>query len=196
MLTGQNTAAAGVDLPGAGAERISAGAPMARFDLDVSVGEMSGADGAPAGIRGRVTGAADLFDPGSVEVIAVRLVRVLEAVAADVGLRVSQVDVLEASERDQLLTGWNDTAVELAPGLVPELIAGQAARVPDAVAVTCGAEHVSYGELEARAGRLAAYLAGLGAGPESVVGLCLTARHRDGGGGAGRVEGRRGLPAD
>ena len=93
--------------------------------------------------------------------------------SADAGLRVSQVDVLGAGEREQLLAGWNDTAAEPPAGLVPEMVAGQAARVPDAVAVSGGGEHVSYAELEARAGGLAGYLAGLGAGPESVVGLCL-----------------------
>ena len=97
----------------------------------------------------------------------------LAAVAADPGLRVSQVDVLEAAERHQVLAGWNDTAVAVGPGMVPELVAGQAARTPDAVAVTCEGELVSYAELAARAGRLAGYLAGLGAGPESVVGVCL-----------------------
>ena len=85
----------------------------------------------------------------------------------------SALDVLEAAERDQLVAGWNDTAADLPPGMVPELVAGQAARVPDAVAVTCGGELVSYAELAARAGRLGRYLAGLGAGPESVVGVCL-----------------------
>ena len=173
LLTVQNNAAAVLDLPGAGASEMSAGAPMARFDLDVSVAEVSGADGGPAGIRGGMTGAAELFDAGTVAVIAGRLVRVLAAVAADPGLRVSQVEVLEAAERHQVLAGWNDTAVAVGPGLLPELFAGQAARTPDAVAVTCQGELVSYAELAARAGRLAGYLAGLGAGPESVVGVCL-----------------------
>ena len=107
------------------------------------------------------------------ELIAGRLVRVLAAVAADPGLRVSQVDVLEPAEREQLLAGWNDTAADVPPETVPELFAAQAARVPDAVAVACGGELVSYAELAARAGRLAGYLQGLGVGPESVVGVYL-----------------------
>ena len=49
----------------------------------------------------------------------------------------------------------------------------QAERAPDAVAVVCGDAHVSYGELVARAGRFAWYLRQAGAGPETVVGLCL-----------------------
>jgi len=56
---------------------------------------------------------------------------------------------------------------------VHELFAAQAAGVPDAVAVSCGDEQVTFGELETRANRLAHFLRGAGAGPESVVGLCL-----------------------
>jgi amino acid adenylation domain-containing protein len=100
-------------------------------------------------------------------------VRVLEAVTADPDLPVSHVDVLGAAERDQLLVQWNDTAAELPPHTVPEMVAGQVARVPDAVAVTCEGELVTYAELAARSSRLASYLARLGAGPETVVGVCL-----------------------
>ena len=56
---------------------------------------------------------------------------------------------------------------------VADLFALGAARTPDAVAVVCGDLSVSYGELEARANRLAGYLRAAGAGPEQVVGLCL-----------------------
>ena len=56
---------------------------------------------------------------------------------------------------------------------LPELFAEQAARTPEAVAVSCGGEAVSYGALEARANRLARRLIGLGVGPETVVGLAL-----------------------
>ena len=85
----------------------------------------------------------------------------------------SQVQVLEAAERDQVLREWNETAVPGPAGMVPELVAGQAGRIPDAVAVSGEGEWVSYGHLLERAGRLAGFLRDLGAGPESVVGLCL-----------------------
>ncbi len=173
MLTVGSDAAAAVDLPGAGAETISPSALMARFDLDVALSEVAAAGGAPAGLRGAVTGAADLFDVGSVAVIAGRLVRVLEAVTADPGLTVCDVDVLEPAERHQLLAGWNDTGAPAPPVLLPEMIAAQAARTPDAVALTCDGELVSYAELDTRAGRLAGRLADLQAGPESVVAVCL-----------------------
>ena len=66
--------------------------------------------------------------PGTARVLAGRLVRVLAAVAADPGVRVRGVEVLEAAERAQLVGGWNDTAREVPAVTVPGLFAAQAGR--------------------------------------------------------------------
>ena len=126
-----------------------------------------------SGLRLRLTYRPDLFSADVAGQIAGRLVRVLEQVAADPGLRVHQVSVLTGTERAQLLAGWNNTAGPVPEAAVPELIVARAASCPDVVAVVCGGVHVSYGELDARAGKLAWCLREAGAGPESVVGLCL-----------------------
>ncbi|MFD0533573.1 amino acid adenylation domain-containing protein [Actinomadura luteofluorescens] len=52
-------------------------------------------------------------------------------------------------------------------------MAEQAARRPEDVAVVCGTDRLTYGELETRANRLAHHLRALGAGPEVRVGVCL-----------------------
>ncbi|MEW2390543.1 amino acid adenylation domain-containing protein [Streptomyces venezuelae] len=57
--------------------------------------------------------------------------------------------------------------------LIHELVARQAALTPDAEAVVAGRERLSYGELEEAARLLAGHLRGLGAGPETLVGICL-----------------------
>ena len=49
----------------------------------------------------------------------------------------------------------------------------QAERTPEAVALTCAAESLTYSELNARANRLARRLRAMGVGPEVLVGLCV-----------------------
>ncbi|MFG1959253.1 amino acid adenylation domain-containing protein [Nonomuraea sp. NPDC049028] len=59
------------------------------------------------------------------------------------------------------------------PSLLPELFAAQAARTPRAVAVADGARRVDYATLESRSNQIAQGLLAMGAGPESLVGVCL-----------------------
>ncbi|MCP3468340.1 AMP-binding protein [Bradyrhizobium sp. CCGUVB23] len=56
---------------------------------------------------------------------------------------------------------------------IHELFEAQVAKAPEAVAVVCAEERVSYGELNARANRLAHYLIGLGVRPDQPVAICL-----------------------
>ncbi|MFI9366720.1 amino acid adenylation domain-containing protein [Kitasatospora sp. NPDC053057] len=173
MLILQNNARAVLDLPGTGASGIMSGASVAKFDLEVAAGEVFDAAGRPAGIHGSVTVAADLFAPETAERLAERLVRVLAAVAADPTVSLSAVEVLGAAERERLLVEWNATGAEVPSGTVAELFAVQVARDPGAVAVVADGIEVSYGELDARANRLARLLVSRGVGAESVVGVCL-----------------------
>ncbi len=61
-------------------------------------------------LRGDLQYATKLFDRASAQTIVARLVRVLEQLAADPGLRVGDVDVLIEGERDRLVPGADDTA--------------------------------------------------------------------------------------
>jgi non-ribosomal peptide synthetase component F len=56
-------------------------------------------------LGGLLTTAADLFDPQTTDMLAERLVRVLEAVAADPRIRVQTVDVLGEEERLRVMAG-------------------------------------------------------------------------------------------
>ena len=86
---------------------------------------------------------------------------------------VAALDILPAAERAQVLYGFNDTAAPVPDGLcVHDLIARQAAASPQAVALLLDGVTLSYGELNARANRLAHYLVERGAGPGDRIGLC------------------------
>ncbi|TQJ92304.1 non-ribosomal peptide synthetase [Streptomyces sp. SLBN-31] len=143
------------------------------FDLGFNFDTRYAPDGTAVGIVGEARFSTDLFDRTTVETIVDRLVRVLSAVAADATLAVGDVDILSAAERETLLSGWNDTATEVCAQSVPELLEVRAAKTPDAVAVRIGAVELTYGELNARANRVARWLTRRGAGPESVVALSM-----------------------
>ncbi|MEU7540087.1 amino acid adenylation domain-containing protein, partial [Streptomyces narbonensis] len=175
MLQVQNNAEAVLDLDGVRTGGIAAGAgtSVAKFDLDASVVETVDENGAPAGLRGSVVASADLFDAETTERLVARWARAIEQLAADPQLRLSALDVLDETEREQLLDEWNGTAVEMPAGSLPELFEAQVARTPEAVAVVSGGAEVSYADLDARANRLARHLVSQGVGPESFVGVCL-----------------------
>ncbi|MEZ0029568.1 amino acid adenylation domain-containing protein, partial [Kitasatospora sp. MAP12-22] len=173
MLTLQNNTQAVLELPGLQADLVPSGQLAARFDLAFTLGESFDSDGAPAGLRGTVTFAADLFDTTTAEQLAERLLRVLHAVLAEPQRPVTHVEVLDGAERHRILTEWNDTAHHVPATTLPALFEAQVARTPDAVAVVHDNTTLSYVELNTRANRLAHLLTEHGVGPESLVAVLL-----------------------
>ncbi|MEU6231430.1 amino acid adenylation domain-containing protein [Kitasatospora sp. NPDC047058] len=173
MLAFQNNAEATLDLDGLRATALPVRLSAAKFDLLFSLEETFTADGAPAGLTGVLEYSADLFDRGSAETVGERLELLLAAVTADPDRPVTAVDVLTAAERDRVLGNWNDTRREVAEATVPALFEARAARTPDAPAVLHAGTELAYGELNARANRLARLLVAEGAGPERFVALTL-----------------------
>ena len=173
MLAFQSNAPVGLDLPGLTTAFEPVAATTAKFDLSVSLGEQRGRDGTPMGIHGVLEYATDLFDRASVEAMAGRLVRLLEAALAAPDRAIGSLDILAPAERHTILREWNDTAHPVPVATLPQLFAAQAARTPDTIAVVFEDTALTYAELDARANQLAHHLQGLGVGPEVVVGLCV-----------------------
>ena len=173
MLAFQNNAPVSLDLPGLSARFEPVATASAKFDLSVSLGERRASDGAPAGINGRLEYSTDLFERASVEAMAGRFIRLLEAVVTDPERAIGSLDILTADERHAILHEWNDTAHAIPPGTLPELFAAQVDKTPDAIAVVFEEQSLSYAQLDAHSNRLAHHLRELGVGPETVVGLCV-----------------------
>ncbi|MFC9076531.1 amino acid adenylation domain-containing protein [Streptomyces sp. NPDC057062] len=173
MLTFHNTTEGGLDLPGLTVREEPLEMGIAKFDLSFALHERTTDGGEPAGLEGVLEYSADLFDRRTAQSIVRRLVRVLEAMAADPLQRAGTVDLLDEPERHQLLAGWNDTAVTAPGESVPALFEAWARRTPQAVAVVDGPTRLTYRDLDVRADRLARRLLAHGAGPERYVAVAL-----------------------
>lgn len=139
-----------------------------KFDLTLTVEER------PDGLAGNFEYSTDLFDAATVERMAGHFRTLLEGVAADPDAPLSRLPLLTQAERHRLLVSWNDTAANTPRDrCIHQLIEDQAAKTPDAVAVAVEDSRVTYGELNARANRLAHRLRRLGVGPDARVGLCV-----------------------
>ena len=114
-----------------------------------------------------------MFDRESIEALAQRLIRLLEAAVANPEQPIGSLDILSTAERHTILREWNDTARPIPSATLPDLFAAQAAQNPDAVAVVFEDATLTYAQLDARANQLAHHLRSLGVGPEVVVGLCV-----------------------
>jgi amino acid adenylation domain-containing protein/non-ribosomal peptide synthase protein (TIGR01720 family) len=129
-----------------------------------------------ASLRGslllRVGFDAARFEEPLVERMLGHLTTLLAAVAEAPSRPVAALPILTAAEREQILVAWNDTAHAYATDrLVHELVAAQAARTPDAVAVVFEDAAITYGAFADRVNRLAHALRERGVGPEVIVGV-------------------------
>ncbi len=135
------------------------------------------------------------FEEATVARLSQHLETLLADIAADPARPISGLSIMPPAERRLLVQEFNDPSLSppispsvsppaplstAAPGASAEpapclhhLFERQAAAAPDRTALVAGDERLSYGELNARANRLAHYLRGLGVGPEVIVGLCL-----------------------
>src|SRR5215203_431212 len=118
------------------------------------------------------------FAAADVERLADQLAALAGAALADPEAPARDLDALSAAERRELVVRFNDTPppAPLAVGYaatVYELFLRWAERTPDAVAVVCEDERLTYRELDRRARHLAGTLQRLGVGPEVPVGLLV-----------------------
>ncbi len=126
-----------------------------------------------AALQGRLRVEAEFqrerFDPEAIGRMLGHLRVLLEEFAAGPERRLGDVELLAGAERRRVLEEWSGRPA--GAGFVPvhEAFAARARENPDATAVLWGAEPVTYGELDARAGRLAEAIRLAGAGPEARV---------------------------
>jgi len=167
MLALHNAPQPPLSLPGLALSLSEIPTGTAKLDLSLLL-----TDG-EAGIAGTLEYRTDLFEEATAERFAAHLMELLAGVVRAPDERLSDLPLLTATERQQILTEWSARDVPFPQRTIHALFEEQAERRPEAPAVEQGDERLTYGELNARANQLAHRLRRLGVGPDAKVVLLL-----------------------
>ncbi|KAF9944718.1 hypothetical protein BGZ72_002060, partial [Mortierella alpina] len=168
MMVWQNNEDGDLDLPGLQVSSYEFDYNAAKFDLTLALSESAD------GITGTLGYATSLFDRDTIERHVGYLHMVLLEMVADTERPIATFDIAPAAERTLLLETWNHTATEYPDHLcLHHLFEQQVERTPDAIAVVCGYQALTYRELNARSNSLAHQLVGLGVEPDTLVAICV-----------------------
>ncbi|WP_310398875.1 non-ribosomal peptide synthetase [Nocardia kruczakiae] len=169
MLSVRNQPIRSLELPELTIEACDADPGIAKFDLQFTLTESWTEQREPAGITVSVNFARDLFDDTSAARLGARFARLLRAAAANPGLPVGDLELLDPTEWSTLAPVRGALAGR--PGTLPEVFAAAVAVDPRAIALRTEDAEISYGALDRWTNRLARVLISLGAGPETLVAL-------------------------
>jgi amino acid adenylation domain-containing protein len=167
MLVLRNEAIQTVGLSGLTLSPLEVDSGAAHFDLTLHVAETE------QGLVATLAYNKDLFDEATIARMLGHFRILLEALVASPESRISELPILSETETWQLLVEWNDSKVVYDDLCVHQLFEMQVERTPDALAVVCGHDELTYAELNRRANKLAHHLQALGVGPEIPVAICL-----------------------
>ncbi|GIH27687.1 hypothetical protein Aph01nite_59970 [Acrocarpospora phusangensis] len=157
------TGGPGLVLEGVRCERADAGFDHMPYDLKADIFGLSGV------WQLLLVYDTGLFDEETIRGYAHEFETLMTRLAADPGLRLSELTAPAGAERERLIHAWNRTAPPVRD-LVPDRFRRQVAERPDAIAVSAGDTRLSYAELDRRADDLAARLP---VRPGELVAVCL-----------------------
>ncbi|MDX1695323.1 MAG: amino acid adenylation domain-containing protein, partial [Ketobacteraceae bacterium] len=169
MFTLQNASAEHeLRLPGLDLELLPSVMQTAKFDLTLNLTERA------EGLVGELEYNTDLFNRDTVHRMVGHFEMILEAIVAHPHLRVSELPLLTDKEQQLILREWNhvDASYDY-EDTVHGRFEKQVAATPQATAITCSGQSLTYSELNARANQLGALLRARGVKPDDLVGISL-----------------------
>ncbi|MEU4159270.1 amino acid adenylation domain-containing protein [Actinoplanes sp. NPDC026670] len=163
----QNIDMPDLDLGGLRITPLTVESATARFDLELQVFDR------PDGLHGWFEYNADLFDGATIERLSESLRVLVEQIADTPGRRLSELSLLTDQQQHRLAREPNDTR-RVWPDLrwAHHAFEERAEETPQAQALRCGEQALTYAELDRRANQLAHHLHRLGAGRGTLVGIC------------------------
>jgi amino acid adenylation domain-containing protein len=149
-------------------ERYKFETTTSRYDLTLELWER------PEGLLIDVEYCTELFAEATIQRMLGHFAVLLTGAIAEPDSKIAALPLLTPAERRQLLDEWNDTRADYPQALpVHRLFEAHAAAAPFAPAVSCMGKGVQYGELNARANRLARHLQALGVTQGTLVGIFM-----------------------
>ncbi|MES1241996.1 MAG: amino acid adenylation domain-containing protein [Acidobacteriota bacterium] len=168
MLILQNAPRSELRLPGLELRSLPAESGGAKFDLTLGMTEAGGR------LQGYLEYNADLFDAAGMARMLGHFETLLGGIAAQPESELRDLPLLGEAEREQLRSGWADTAATWpAADRLHTLFEERVREFPDAPALVFEERTLTYGELDSAANRLARHLRAQGIGPDVPVGLSL-----------------------
>jgi amino acid adenylation domain-containing protein len=113
------------------------------------------------------------FSTAEMTLVCARLQHLFDALPQMDDMALGEIGLLPPAELARLQQLGTAVPAPGHPACLHELFVAQARATPHAIAVRCGAQALSYAELDAHSDRVAAGLRAHGAGPETLVGLCV-----------------------
>jgi non-ribosomal peptide synthetase component F len=148
--------------------RINIKKNTAEFDLTLLLLETE------IGLRVDVEYNTDILNADSITRMLDHFQVLLEGIVANPQHHLSELPLLTANEKHQLLVEWNNTEFDYHQHLwIHQLFEAQVDKTPDTVAVVFENEYLTYKELNQKANQLAHYLQKLGVGKEVFVEICV-----------------------
>jgi amino acid adenylation domain-containing protein/non-ribosomal peptide synthase protein (TIGR01720 family) len=168
MFAMQNVPPVEMTLPDLTWTNVSIDSETAKFDLLLSMRETAD------GLVGTLQYNTDLFAASTIKRMLGHFQTLVLRLAGAPDEFVSEVSLLSEAEQHQLVVEWNETAARYPAGqTITEMFEAQVERTPQATALVCDEQELSYAELNERANQLAHFLAAQGVGAESIVALLL-----------------------
>ncbi|MBY6244185.1 condensation domain-containing protein, partial [Methylosinus sp. Sm6] len=165
MFVLQNAPSRELTLPGLRIEALTTPSVTSKFDLTLALAESED------GLKGGFEYATSLFEAATIARLAEHYSLLLKGIVAHPQERIDALALLGEAERRRLVVELNETSAPYPDLRLHEMFSAQAARRPDAIAMRFEGNDLTYGELNARANRLARRLRRLGVAAESLVGV-------------------------
>jgi amino acid adenylation domain-containing protein len=157
-----------VHLPGLLIKELELDSGLAKFDLTLEIIEKEG------GLYCQIEYSSDLFERPTIQRLASHFRTLVSSAIEDPACPIARLNLLEATERKQIISDWNATFTEYRRDLtLAAAFEDQVSRTPDIIGLFEDTRAVTFRELDRRANQVANELIAKGVQPETPVGLYM-----------------------